>query len=912
MVTIYIENDPYQVREGQNLLQACLSLGFNVPYFCWHPALHAVGACRQCAVKQFKDENDKQGRIIMSCMTPVADEMRISIDDTEAKAFRASVIEWLMTNHPHDCPICDEGGECHLQDMTVMSGHAHRRYRFAKRTYNNQYLGPFINHEMNRCIQCYRCVRFYCDYAGGRDFGAFASHNHVYFGRHDDGVLENEFSGNLVEVCPTGVFTDKTLKQYYTRAWDLQTSPSVCVHCGLGCNIIPGERYGGLRRVRSRYNGEVNGYFLCDRGRYGYEFVNGAQRVREVLWRRPGASSLEPAPRDEVIARLGKALRAGRAIGIGSPRASIESNFALLALVSEEHFYMGVPRAELRLLRDMVDMLRAGPAPAASLRDVGEADAVFVLGEDVTNVAPMVALRLRQALRNEPMKIAAKLGIPAWNDAAVREAIQQARGPLFQAVPCPTKLDECAAYTYCGAPDDIARLGLAVAHALDRQWPPVPDLTEEMRVLAESIACTLSGAQRPLIVSGPSCGSEAVIRAAYNIAAALCRAGRRADTEAASCRPAADLCFTFPECNSFGAAMMADRSIEDAFEAVSEDRMVICLENDLFHRMNGVSAGKFLDAAKHLVVIDHTLHGTAARAEVVLPAAAFPEGDGTLVNNEGRAQRFIQTYVPQGDVRESWRWLTEIRSASISESAWKNLDEVLSALAVSLPGFKKTLDVAPPADTRFVGQRLPRQPHRFSGRTAMNAHVQVRESRPPEDPDSPLTFSMEGYRGPAPASVIPSFWSPGWNSLQALNKFQEEVAGPLRGGDPGVRLIETSEHANGKYASEAPPAFTPRLPEILFVPLYHIFGSEELSNLSPPIGERIPQPYVMLGAEDAVALGIPEGCMIEVELAGAVYKVSLAIRAGMPSGIAGMPMGLPKLAVKGLPAWGRIVRGSGS
>ena len=194
----------------------------------------------------------------------------------------------------------------------------------------------------------------------------------------------------------------------------------------------------------------------------------------------------------------------------------------------------------------------------------------------------------------------------------------------------------------------------------------------------------------------------------------------------------------------------------------------------------------------------------------------------------------------------------------------------------------------------------------------MNAHVQVREQKLPEDPDSPLTFSMEGYRGPAPASVIPSFWSPGWNSVQALNKFQEEVAGPLRGGDPGVRLIETSDHANGKYASEAQSAFTPRLPEILFVPLYHIFGSEELSNLSPPIGERIPQPYVVLGAEDAAALGIPEGCVIEVELAGAVYKVSLAIRAGMPSGIAGMPIGLPKSTVKNLPAWGRIVRGTGS
>jgi NADH-quinone oxidoreductase subunit G len=208
MITIYIDNKPHQVKPGQNLLQACLTLGFDLPYFCWHPALHAVGACRQCAVKQFKDEQDVRGKIIMSCMTPVAEGMRISVDDPEAKAFRKGVIEWLMLNHPHDCPVCDEGGECHLQDMTVMTGHSERRTRFKKRTHRNQYLGPFINHEMNRCIQCYRCVRYYRDYAGGRDLNVFSAHDNVYFGRHEDGVLESEFSGNLVEICPTGVFTD--------------------------------------------------------------------------------------------------------------------------------------------------------------------------------------------------------------------------------------------------------------------------------------------------------------------------------------------------------------------------------------------------------------------------------------------------------------------------------------------------------------------------------------------------------------------------------------------------------------------------------------------------------------------------------------------------------------------------------
>ena len=159
-----------------------------------------------------------------------------------------------MINSPHDCPVCDEGGECHLQDMTVMTGHVLPALPGPEADLPQPGPRPFVNHEMNRCIQCYRCVRFYREYAGGRDFDAYALRNHVYFGRHEDGTLESEFSGNLVEVCPTGVFTDKTLA-HYTRKWDLQTAPSVCVHCGLGCNTTPGERYGMLRRVRNRYNG---------------------------------------------------------------------------------------------------------------------------------------------------------------------------------------------------------------------------------------------------------------------------------------------------------------------------------------------------------------------------------------------------------------------------------------------------------------------------------------------------------------------------------------------------------------------------------------------------------------------------------------------------------------------------------
>ena len=543
--------------EGKNLLHVCLSLGLNLPYFCWHPALHSVGACRQCAVKLYKDDADTRGRIVMSCMTAVTDGMRVSVEDPEARMFRGQVTEWLMVNHPHDCPICDEGGECHLQDMTVMTGHAYRRYRFSKRTHRNQDLGPFINHEMNRCIQCYRCIRFYRDYAGGKDLEVLGAHDDVYFGRQSDGALENEFSGNLVEVCPTGVFTDKTLKTHYTRKWDLQTAPSICVHCAVGCNTIPGERYGTLRRVRTRYNGEVNGYFLCDRGRYGYEFVNAAGRIRQPSVRTGGVqASVSPT---EAAARAAAAVSGGPAIGIGSARASLETNYALRALVGPSNFYLGVPDLHASNLALMAKILKESPAPSASIRQARQSDAVLVLGEDVWNTAPILALNLRQASSNAPAAAAMKQKkLNRWDDAAVREAIRHEKGPFFIASVEETKLDEVARDCHRVSPSDIAALGFAVAHEIDSSSPAPAGASEVIRQAAQKIGVALKAAERPLVVSGGGLGSPEVIQAAANVARALKKAGRDAR-----------ISLVFPEANSLGAALLAAGGLGAAARAMS-------------------------------------------------------------------------------------------------------------------------------------------------------------------------------------------------------------------------------------------------------------------------------------------------------------------------------------------------------
>jgi len=890
VTTIYIDNEPRQANPKQNLLHACLSLGYDLPYFCWHPALGSVGACRQCAVKQFRNEQDTAGKLVMACMTPAAEGIRISITDAEAADFRAAVIQGLMQNHPHDCPVCDEGGECHLQDMTVMTGHRSRVYSFGKRTFRNQYLGPLVNHEMNRCIQCQRCVRFYREYAGGHDLNAFHLRDSIYYGRHEDGVLESEFSGNLVEICPTGVFTDATLKSHYARKWDLQMAPSICVHCGLGCNTTAGERYGSLRRIVNRYNHEVNGYFLCDRGRFGYEFVESSQRIRYPLL------NSKAATKSEALEHFGAILRDGNAIGIGSPRASLEANFALRTLVGPDRFSAGVPDEDLQLLAAMLRILREGPARTASLNEVEHSDAVLILGEDVTNVAPVMALRLRQSVRQAPMHIAADLHIPEWLDHAVRGAVQDAKGPLFIASPYATKLDDIATTIYRAAPDDLARLGFAIAHAIDATAPEVMGLSPELETMIAEAAAALVGAQRPLIVSGASCRTQSVIEAAAQIAWALRKAGCPAN-----------LSFTVPECNSFGLLLAEPRPLSEAFRSIQSEptSTLIVLENDLFRRAPASEMTTLLRGVRHLVVIDHLASTTTEMAELVLPAGTFAESDGTLVNSEGRAQRFFQVLDPSTDVQESWRWLREGSMAAgfNSETQWRSLDNLITAMAAETPAFGAIPKVAPSHGA--IG-KIAREPNRYSGRTAMLANINVHEPKPPDDPDSALAFSMEAGPESAPPSLLPFFWAPGWSSIQAVNKFQSEVGGPLRGGDPGVRLIEPSQESRWQYFSTIPAAFKSQPGEWLLIPIFHIFGSEELSRHARGIAQLLPRPYIALNLVEASLLGVQTGEQIKLTVARSQFELEVMLRPDLPRGVAGLSAGLTPLEGTLLPVFCKL------
>jgi len=892
MATIYVDGKKYNVNSSNNLLQTCLSLGLDIPYFCWHPALGSVGACRQCAVKQYKNADDTCGHLVMSCMTPASHGSFISIDDKEAKEFRANVAEWLMINHPHDCPVCEEGGSCHLQDMTVMTGHNIRRYRFTKRTHKNQQLGPFISHEMNRCITCYRCVRYYRDYTDGTDFGVYGMHDNIYFGRPKSGILESEFSGNLVEVCPTGVFTDKTHSEHYNRKWDMQFAPSICLQCSVGCNTSPGERYGELRRIENRYNGSVNHYFICDLGRFSYGYVNLKNRPRQPQQRLAHAWITLDA---ECVVQTAADImhQTKKTIGIGSARASLESNFALLKLVGIENFYTGIAEDEQSRLQLMLTILRESGIHTPALREMESYDAVLVLGEDITQTAARIALAVRQAVKGKAYAMAAEQKVADWQISAVLNIGQNAKYPLFITNVDNTRLDDIAVWSYCAPVDEQARLGFAIAHGLDALAPEVSDLANKLQVKVDIIVEALASAKKPLIISGSSAGSEAIIAAAANIAKAL--QSRNVNV---------GISFVSTSANSFGLAIMGGGSLDQALKQLTDGTAdsVILLENDLYRHALTNKIDKALKSVKNILVLDHRYTTIMDQANLILPAASFAESDGTIVNQEGRAQRFFRVYDPayydlpdkKTLIQASWRWLYAIIAVYHHRPInWAQLDDVIQDCITVFPQLQGIVNAAPDATFRIYGQKIARSPHRYSGRTAILADINVHEPRQPQDIDTSFAFSMEGNSGPlANYQQIPFAWAPGWNSSQAWNKFQAEVGGALRFGDPGVRLIEAST-GNLSYFDQVPIPFHPVYNSWVVAPYYHLFGSEETSQCVDVIQQRMPDPYLMVHPEDAAQLGLTIGTLIDFNCAGQKLRLPLRYSKNLAQGQVGLPLGFP-------------------
>ncbi|MDH3997718.1 MAG: NADH-quinone oxidoreductase subunit NuoG [Desulfuromonadales bacterium] len=676
MPKLIIDNQEVTVAEGTNLLEAARQLDIEIPHFCYHEALGSVGSCRLCAVKV------EQGPITgvqMACMLKAQDGMVISSVDAEAVELRQHVIEWAMTNHPHDCPVCDEGGECQLQQMTVAGGHGVRRYSGPKCTFTNQDFGPFVQQEMNRCITCYRCVRTYRDYCGGEDYGVFGSRNRVFFGRLESGPLQSPFAGNIIDVCPTGVLTNKPFR-YKSRVWDLQEAPSICPHCSLGCATVPGGRYRELQRVRAGQNEATNGFFICDRGRFGYDHVNHPQRPRE-----PRVDG-QPLEMSAAIAaarrRVEDTVRehGPEAVAfLGSSRASFEANALLqawAAQVGSSHQAYEVHSGRDRAARVLA--ARLGER-ARSMQDVRTSDFVLLCGVDPLAEGPMLVLAIRQAVR-----------------AGAKVIVLDPR-----AVELP-----CAATRLALAPEQLTAALHSLSGGVDATF------SRQQQVSLEAITQQLQQAERPILIGGADLLGEAGINALCDSAEALSTPQRSLGVMALLAGP-----------NSFGGAMLAGAAedFDATLDAIQQGavRTLVCLSGDPFRgATDPARAQAALGHLEQLITIDSTPSLAAQRADIFLPSRATAEMAGSFVNNEGRVQAYLPVLDPglplsvAGEGEHPPREFFQQTPGSAPEADWWILAELLSrdseleAIRAQLAQTDKRLTALTQLDNQADGLRL--------------------------------------------------------------------------------------------------------------------------------------------------------------------------------------------------------------
>jgi NADH-quinone oxidoreductase subunit G len=602
MPKLIIDNREIEVPQGTKVIDAAEQLGIMIPRFCFHPALGSVGACRVCAVKFL--QGPFKG-IQMSCMIEAADDMVVSTTDEEAVDFRKHVIEWLMLHHPHDCPVCDEGGHCLLQDMTVSGGHGLRRFLGKKRTHHDQYLGPLIQHEMNRCIQCYRCSRFYQEFTGYRDLGVMQIGSRVYFGRYKPGTLESPFAGNLSDICPTGVYTDKP-SRYIGRRWDYERSPSVCINCSLGCHLVVSTRYREVVRQEAKFSKRVNGHFICDRGRYGFSYASHRARPRHP--RIDGKDAPLPESVRTAAARLESISKESGSAAIaclGSARSSLETQTALKHLCREKRWQGPVYWMD----HGMENKVKAAVSKctadlSVSLRDLEAADFILAVGADPVNEAPMLAAAMRQAVR--------------------------CGGKVVVLDPRPIHLP----FHFDHLP--VARRAMAqcIAHLMKETVDPAANGTfTENRDLVDAVATDLQESRRPVIV----CGTEVVPAAVPGLAADVARFLKGMNKQAG-------LFYLMPGANAFGAALLADTptTFEDILKGIEAGtvKALVLVESNPYEsfpdRPRLAAAFEQLDL---IIVLDYLDSHGAGVADVFLPTLTLYEAGGLYINQEGRVQK---------------------------------------------------------------------------------------------------------------------------------------------------------------------------------------------------------------------------------------------------------------------------------
>jgi NADH-quinone oxidoreductase subunit G len=622
MAKVTVDGIEIEVPNGATVLQACEAAGREIPRFCYHERLSIAGNCRMCLV-----ELEKAPKPIASCAYPVADGMVIRTDSPMVRNARRGVMEFLLINHPLDCPICDQGGECDLQDQAYAYGLDRSRFREAKRSVKDKYVGPLIKTIMTRCIHCTRCIRFSQEVAGVPELGATGRGEAMEVGTYVEQALHTELSGNLIDICPVGALTSRPYA-YVSRPWELRKTDSVDVLDALGSNIRVDSRGPEVLRILPRINDEVNEEWLADRPRFAFDGLK-RRRLDRPWVRKDG--KLAPATWTEAFAAVARRLMdlPGRRIGaVAGDLADAESIVALKDLMA------ALGSANLDCRQD-------GAALDASRRDfylfnstvagIEEADALLIIGSNPRVEAPVLNARIR------------------------KRAVSTKPFPVGRVGPRDVNL------TY-----PAAHLGEGPA---------------ALRALLEGghpFAETLRRAARPMLILGRGAiaraDGAAVLAAAWRLAA-----------ETGMLQPdwhgfnllhlfggqvgALDLGFMPGEGGKDLAAMLAGDV--DALWLLGAD---------------GFDPAR-IPPSTFVIYQGHHGDRAAARADVILPGAAYTEKDGTYVNTEGRVQRGHLAVHPPGEAREDWRIIRAFSEGIGRRLPYDDLAAVRARLVEVNPAF---------------------------------------------------------------------------------------------------------------------------------------------------------------------------------------------------------------------------------
>jgi NADH-quinone oxidoreductase subunit G len=659
LVSITVDGQTFQVPKGTLLWEACQAHGIDIPIFCYHTKLGPVGACRTCLV-------EIQGMAkgpTTACSTPVADGMVVSTRSPVVAKAQRGIFEFLLANHPLDCPICDRGGECPLQDQTFAYGPGTSRYIEPKRHHVKPIvLGPTIALDRERCVLCWRCVRFTAEVAEDKSIVLLDRGDHTVVGTFQDEPYISNFSGNVVELCPVGALTSRK-QRFNFRPWELQNRPSVCPHCAFGCNInISVRKSDEVIRFLSRDNPDVDDSWLCDRGRFDFEFINSPERITAPMIRREDAFvqvSWDEAFRfiADRLARIVAESGPDSVVGVASPRLTNEDLFVfkrfmngVVGSTQVDHF----PRPQLALTAAGDDAMRRLDRLTAPTASLAGAKTIVLLGADPSMREPVMELRIRLAVNRHGARLVVVNSEEITLSAKANTVLRYERGHLA----------------------DMAR---SLSSALAGATP-----SDEVSTVVSSF---LSEGPVAIVYDDRLEGVTDKNAALVAIADFVSALGDRVSVgvlpllDAANSMGARDL-GVLPAGGWSGAAV--DRLLSPD----SQVRAGILLGANLARDKASPETTRRLQQLDLLVVNELFMTETARLADVVLPAASFAEKLGTFTNSERRVQVVRNAVPTPGIARADWEILVDLSQYTdhpleyaLPQDVWEEIRNTVPAYA---------------------------------------------------------------------------------------------------------------------------------------------------------------------------------------------------------------------------------------